>query len=187
MNGTGPGRASRARGLAAAAVAAVCTLPLAVCGLFGSKISPSVMSVTSGAFLQNIMPSRYTCAGGKAQSPPLGWTGMPAGTKSLALVLDDSAAPITPYVYWIVFNISPETSDILEGQLPPGARRARNSAGQAAYAPPCPGSRQHDYRFTVYALDSMLDLPAGTSLLSAWNAIAAAAIGRGRMTVSAAS
>ena len=188
MNGTGPGRASRAREFAAAAAAAVCALPLAGCGLFGSKISsPSVMSVTSGAFLQNVMPSRYTCADGKGQSPPLGWTGMPAGTKSLALVLDDSAAPITPYVYWIVFDISPETSDILEGQKPPRARLARNSAGQAAYNPPCPGPRSHDYRFTVYALNTVLNLPAGTSLLSAWSAIAAAAIGRGRMTVSATS
>jgi Raf kinase inhibitor-like YbhB/YbcL family protein len=112
---------------------------------------------------------------------------MPAGTRSLALVVDDSDAPITPYVYWIVFDINPATSDILEGQLPPGARQARNSAGQAAYDPPCPGPRGHGYRFTIYALNSALNLPPGTSLVSAWSAIAAATIGRGRKTVSATS
>lgn len=180
----------RMRRLAASAVAIGCAMPLAGCGLLGSGITltdPSVMTVSSGAFEQNTMPQRYTCAAGKAISPPLDWGGAPAGTKSLALVMDDSNAPITPYVYWIVFDISPATSTILEGQLPPGARQAQNSAGKAAYAPPCPGAQNHTYRFTIYALDKTISLPNGTSLLSAWSAIAAATIGRGRLPVHAAS
>jgi hypothetical protein len=84
-----------------------------------------------------------------------------------------------------VFNISPATSDILKGQLPPGALQARNSGGTTGYEPPCPGTQGHTYRFTVYALDRVIDLPAGASLESAWRAIAAGAIGRGRLTVSA--
>jgi Raf kinase inhibitor-like YbhB/YbcL family protein len=183
--------ARRARRLAAAGAALGCTLPLAGCSLFGSSITitaPSVMTVSSGAFEQGVMPQRYTCASPRALSPPLGWTGAPSSTKSIALVVDDSDAPITPYVYWIVFNINPATSQIQEGQLPPGARQARNSAGRAAYDPPCPGPHGHTYRFTVYALNSVLNLPKGTSLQSAWTAIAAATIvGRGRLTVSAAS
>jgi hypothetical protein len=90
-------------------------------------------------------------------------------------------------VYWIVFNISPQTQDILEGQLPPGARQARNSAGTVGYDPPCPGPAGHEYRFTVYALNTTLSLQDGTSLQSAWRAIAAAAIGRGRLPASATS
>ena len=171
-----------------AAVAIGCAIPLTGCGVFGSGITladPSVMTVSSGAFVQGAMPQRYTCAAGKAISPPLGWGGAPAGTKSLALVIDDSNTPITPYVYWIVFDISPATSAIFEGQLPPGARQAQNSAGKAAYAPPCPGAQSHSYRFTVYALDKTINLPNGTSLQSAWSAIAAATIGRGRLTASA--
>jgi hypothetical protein len=192
VNGTGSGRAARrARGVAAAVAAAACALPVTGCGVFSSKItisSPTVMTVDSGAFLQDTMPARYTCAeGAKVSNPPLYWAGMPSGTKSLALVVDDSAAPITPYVYWIVFDISPASSSILEGQLPSGARQARNSAGRVAYDPPCPGPRGHAYRFTVYALDTTLNLPPGTSLSSAWTAIAAAAIGRGRKTVTATS
>ena len=139
------------------------------------------MTVSSGAFPQNTMPRRYTCANAKVLTPPLSWAGAPPGTKSIAVVVDDSSAPITPYVYWIVFDIRPATSEIQEGQLPPGARQARNSAGRAAYDPPCPGPRGHTYRFTVYALNTVLNLPGGTSLESAWTAIAAATIGRGRL------
>ena len=187
MDRTGRGRArpaGLARRLGTAAAALACAAPLAGCGLFGSGItlaSPSVMTVSSGAFERGVMPPRYTCHGTKVLSPPLGWAGAPPGTKSIALVVDDSDAPITPFVYWIVFNIKPATSAILEGQLPPGARQAQNSAGKAGYDPPCPGSRGHSYRFTVYALNKVLNLPNGTSLESAWRAIAAATIGRGRL------
>lgn len=176
------------RRAAAAIVAVAGTLPLAGCGLLGSGnvlLTPIAMTVNSGAFSQNILPRRYTCLDKKAVSPPLGWSGAPRGTKSIALVVDDSNAPITPYIYWIVFDISPETSDIQEGQLPPGARQARNSAGQAAYDPPCPHGRSHQYRFFVYALKSTLNLREGTSLQSAWTEIAAATIGRGQHTVTA--
>jgi Raf kinase inhibitor-like YbhB/YbcL family protein len=169
-------------------MAACCALPLSGCGLFGSETeiaTPSIMTITSGEFTGGVMPARFTCGAPHPTSPPLGWAGWPAGTKRIALVVDDSNAPITPYVYWIVFNISPATSDILEGQLPPGARQARNSAGIAGYDPPCPGAAGHTYRFTVYALKSVIDLPSGAPLQAAWRAIAASAIGRGRMTASA--
>lgn len=185
MDRTGQGRMRR---LAATAAAIGCTVPLTGCDLFASGITTvDPMSVSSGAFVQDAMPQRYTCAAGKAISPPLNWAGAPAGTKSLALVVDDSNTPITPYVYWIVFDISPATSAIFEGQLPPGARQAQNSAGKAAYNPPCPGAQSHTYRFTVYALNKTINLPNGTSLQSAWSAIAAATIGRGRLPANATS
>jgi Raf kinase inhibitor-like YbhB/YbcL family protein len=169
-------------------MAACCAVPVSGCGLFGSGTeiaTPSVMTITSGEFAGGAMPARFTCSVPRPTTPPLGWAGWPPGTKSIALVVDDSNAPITPYVYWVVFNILPATSDILEGQLPPGARQARNSAGAAGYDPPCPGPAGHTYRFTVYALKSPIDLPSGASLESAWRAIAASAIGRGRMTATA--
>jgi Raf kinase inhibitor-like YbhB/YbcL family protein len=188
-------RTSRRRGLAGrvarAAVALGCAVPLAACGLFSTGVtvtSPSVMTVTSGTFLHGtILPERYTCAGPHRLTPPLAWAGAPAGTKSIAIVLDDADAPITPYVYWVVFDIGPGTSALLEGKLPPGARQARGTAGYDKYDPPCPGSGGHGYRFTVYALNSVIKLPNGTSLESAWRAIAAATIGRGRLPVSATS
>jgi hypothetical protein len=145
------------------------------------------MTVSGGAFVHSAIPDRFTCAGKRAATPPLSWAGAPAGTKSIALVVDDSDAPITPYVYWVVFDIGPGTSALLEGQLPPGALQAKGTAGHDRYDPPCPGSSGHSYRFTVYALNKVLNLPNGTSLQSAWQAIAAATIGRGRLTVSATS
>ena len=183
------------RGLAVraarAAAALGCAVPLAGCGLFSAGVtvtSPSVMTVTSSTFLHGtIMPQRFTCTGPRRRTPPLTWAGAPAGTKSIAIVFDDADAPITPYVYWVVFDIGPGTSALTEGKLPPHARQARGTAGYDKYDAPCPGSGGHGYRFTVYALNTVLNLPNGTSLQSAWRAIAAATIGRGRLPVSATS
>jgi Raf kinase inhibitor-like YbhB/YbcL family protein len=163
------------------------------CGGYGSSATPtvqsvSVMSVASATLLRGkIMPSRYTCAAPEAVNPPINWSGAPKGTQSIAIVFDDSDAPITPYVYWLAFDIGPGTSAILDGQLPPGTKQARGSAGYDRYDAPCPGQNGHSYRVTVYALNRVLNLPNGTSLLSAWQAVAAATIGRGRLTVSATS
>jgi Raf kinase inhibitor-like YbhB/YbcL family protein len=181
----GPARRA-ARAVAATALA----VPLAGCGLFSSGVTvtaPSVMTVTEGAFTHDTLPPRLTCAVKRAATPPLTWAGAPAGTKSIAIVFDDADAPITPYVYWVVFDIGPGTSALTEGQLPPGARQAKGTAGYDRYDAPCPGPGGHGYRFTVYALDKVLNLPNGTSLQSAWQAIAAATIGRGRLPVSATS
>ena len=167
---------------AASAVAAA--LILAGCGQAGqgAPVPPRVMSVSSQAIIQNVLPQRYTCHGGGI-NPPLEWSGAPADTKSLALVVDDSSAPITPYIYWLVFDIQPGTTDIQENALPTGAREALNSAGTKAYDAPCPEGHAHMYRFTVYALNRVLTVANGAPLLEVWNAIAAATIGRGRIVV----
>jgi Raf kinase inhibitor-like YbhB/YbcL family protein len=175
----------------AAAVAALgFTVPLAGCGLFASGVTvtaPSVMTVSETAFAHGMMPAKLTCSGPQASTPPLTWAGMPAGTKSIALVVDDSDAPITPYVYWVVFDIKPGTSAMLEGQVPKDARQAQNTIGRASYEAPCPGPGGHSYRFTVYALNTVLNLPNNAPLEESWQAIAAATIGRGRLVVSATS
>ncbi|MGH3070324.1 MAG: YbhB/YbcL family Raf kinase inhibitor-like protein [Streptosporangiaceae bacterium] len=168
----------------AAVAAALAVLTLAGCGTagYGAPVAPSPMSVSSEAFISGMLPPPYTCHGAKIH-PPLNWSGAPPGTKSLALIVDDSSAPITPSIYWLVFHISPGATDIQEGSLPTGARQALNSAGTATYDAPCPNGRQHSYRFTVYALRTTLNLPNGAPLQSVWTAIAAATIGRGRIVV----
>ena len=163
---------------------------LAGCGLLSQGVTitaPAVMTVSSAAVERGELPSRFTCEGSRVLSPPINWSGEPKGTQSIAIVVDDADAPISPYVYWIVFGIQPGTSAIQVGLLPPGAKQARGSAGYDRYDPPCPGPQGHSYRLTVYALNRTLNLPNGTSLLSAWRAIAAATIGRGRLPVNAAS
>lgn len=175
----------------AAVGVAVATL-LSGCGLVGGPKSfqadvPNTMTVTSRDFAQRVGPplhigAEYTCHGA-GKHPGIHWSGAPQNTKSLALVVDDSAAPVTPYIYWIVFDIGPQTTGIQVGSIPTGARQARNSRGTVGYDPPCPVKYAHEYRFTVYALRSALRLPAGTSAKAAWTSIAQAAVARGRLTV----
>jgi hypothetical protein len=169
-----------------AAPVVVALLFVSGCGLIGGPSTvlvavPDTITVTSPDFNGKLMGPAFSCRGAGSH-PVIHWSGAPAGTKSLALVMDDSAAPITPYIYWIVFNISPQSSDIPAGRLPPGARRAQNSKGTIGYDPPCPANPGHFYRFTVYALDRKLSLRAPTSAKTAWMAIAGAAIARGRLT-----
>jgi Raf kinase inhibitor-like YbhB/YbcL family protein len=173
-------RAARTATVLAVAVLAV------GCGLVGGPQAAlqhaPVITVTSAMMDQGAMSDRYTCASAHPQSPPLAWSGIPSRAKSVALVVDDASAPITPRIYWIVFNISPATIDIQADTLPTGARQARNSTGQVGYDAPCPPrGGTHQYRFTIYALNMVLRLPAGTSVRSAWEAIARHAIARGRL------
>jgi Raf kinase inhibitor-like YbhB/YbcL family protein len=168
------------------------------CGVLGSARTPGMapplsMTVTSpivGA--DDLLPVQYTCHGA-GHSPPLYWSGAPAlATRSYAIVIDDSRAPITPYVYWIVFDIrSAATAIPASGHLP-GAVVAMNSKGTSSYDPPCPRGGRNMYRITVYALnvarlrDGSGVLHGGASLLRTWSAIASHVIASGRLTVRAA-
>jgi Raf kinase inhibitor-like YbhB/YbcL family protein len=173
-----------------AAAAVVAALLLGGCSLLSGPTAlqqaddPQVMTVTSSEFGQGVpIPLQYTCHG-TGETPPLAWSGQPSGTRALALVMDDAGAPITPYAYWIVFNISPATPDIQAGRKPPGSLEAMNSKGTIGYTPPCP-EHSHQYRFNIYALNAPLRLPNGASLTDAWSAIASHAIARGRLQVTA--
>jgi len=180
-----------ARGPGRAALVTVAMLVLASgCGLVGGATAnvsdvPLRMTVTSQSFSPTQpIPARFTCHGA-GLSPSIHWSGAPAGTKSLALIVDDSSAPITPFIYWIVFDIGSQTSGTLVGQVPTGAKQADNSKGTARYDPPCPANGGHLYRFTVYALSRSLPLRDGVALKTAWTDIAQAAIARGRLTATA--
>lgn len=109
------------------------------------------------------IPVQYTCDG-PDRIPPLRWEGLPAGTKSLVLIMDDPDAPMGTWVHWVVFDIPPETQGIEEGQAPPG-RSGRNSWGRTGYGGPCPPrGKPHRYFFRLYALDvPTLGLPEGAS------------------------
>ena len=176
--------ASRWRRAAAVVLGLAAGLGVAACGQAGqgALVAPRGMTVGSEAFSSNILPQPFTCHGSRIH-PPLSWSGAPSDTKSLAVVVDDSSAPITPFIYWLVFGIQPGTTDIQEGALPTGAKQALNSAGTMDYDAPCPNGHGHWYRFTVYALDRTLTLPNGAPLLEVWTDIAAATIGRGRIVV----
>jgi Raf kinase inhibitor-like YbhB/YbcL family protein len=170
-----------------AAAAAAAAVALGGCGLLANRTAlqrddNQTMTVTSPEFGQGrAIPPQYTCRGrGRGESPPLSWSGTPPSTKALALVVDDAAAPITPYVYWIVFNINPEITDIQANRLPPGALQAVNSKGTVGYTAPCP-SHEHQYRFTIYALNALLPLKEGANLTTVTSEIASHELARGRL------
>jgi len=111
--------------------------------------------VKSSAFENNkLIPMKYTCDGDEV-NPPLTIEGVPQGTKSLVLILDDPDAPRGTFDHWVVWNIPP-TNKIEEHSVP--GTEGLNSAGQSSYVGPCPPSGTHRYFFKVYALDTKLVL-----------------------------
>ena len=139
------------------------------------------ITVTSSAFDADApIPTQYTCDG-DAVSPPLAWDGLPGDAKATALVVDDPDAPGGTYVHWIVLDIAPSTTSVDEGSVPADGVQATNSNGDAAYAPPCPPSGTHHYRFTVYALDGPTGLSEGAGTDDALAAIDDHAVARGRL------
>ena len=135
-------------------------------------------AVSSPAFVDNTpIPAEYSC-NGRNVPPPLRWENVPAGTESLALVVDDPDAVGGLYIHWVVTGIPPSTTEIVEGALPQGAQVSLNSGGKAAYLGPCPpaGTGVHHYRFQLYALSKPLALAPTTPAGQATQTIAGAAI-----------
>lgn len=111
-------------------------------------------TISSSAFAEGgPIPTDYTCDG--ANTPiPLAWSGVPAGTAELALVMDDPDA--RGYVHWVVVGIPPGAAGLGgEAGLPEGARDGRRTGG-VGYTGPCPPSGTHHYVFTLYALSAPL-------------------------------
>jgi Raf kinase inhibitor-like YbhB/YbcL family protein len=125
------------------------------------------MTLTSPAFKPNgHIPSKYTCEGDN-RSPPLAWNGVPEGTKSLVLIIDDPDAPDPKapqrvWVHWVVYNIPPYTKSLPENAskagLPQGTAVGLNDFKKTGYGGPCPPIGRHRYFHKLYALDVTLDL-----------------------------
>ena len=124
-----------------------------------------MFTLSSAAFVDHHpIPSRFTCEGTE-MSPPLAWSGAPAGTRSFALIVEDPdapdpAAPQRTFVHWLLYNLPPELNVLAEGAstgaLPPSARQGRNDFGGAGYGGPCPPIGRHRYFFKLHALDTRL-------------------------------
>jgi len=124
------------------------------------------LELTSPAFTPGAaIPARYTCEG-QDIAPPLQWEGVPAGTRSLALIMDDPdapdpAAPRMTWVHWVLYNLPPDLQGLPEGattsDLPPGSGEGRNDWGRTGYGGPCPPVGRHRYFFKLYALDTRLE------------------------------
>ncbi len=117
------------------------------------------------------IPRQYTCEGADI-SPPLAWNGIPPGTRSLALIVDDPdapdpAAPKMTWVHWVLYNLPPTAAGLAEAvkpaQLPAGTLQGKNDWQRTGYGGPCPPIGRHRYFHKLYALDAVLpDLGAPT-------------------------
>lgn len=123
------------------------------------------LNITSPSFAHNgAIPARHACDG-RDISPALAWTGVPAGTQSLALIVDDPDAPDPDapkmtWVHWMLYNIPPGASGLTEGisdhDLPDGTMQGVNDWHRSGYGGPCPPIGRHRYFFKLYALDAVL-------------------------------
>lgn len=136
-------------------------------------------TLSSSAFADGeSMASRYTCEG-EDISPSLNWSGIPDGTRSLALIVDDPdapdpEAPKRTYVHWVLYNIPTDVDGLPEGvtsgDLPPGTLEGLNDWRNTGYGGPCPPIGRHRYFHKLYALDVVfnnLGKPTKNELLKA--------------------
>jgi Raf kinase inhibitor-like YbhB/YbcL family protein len=121
------------------------------------------------------IPAKYSCDG-EGINPALEIDGIPEGTKTLALIIEDPDAPKGTYDHWLVWNIEPRKR--ISEHSNPGVS-GNNSSGKTGYHPPCPPKGEHRYYFHVYALDAELDLPAGESREKLESAMEEHVIGKG--------
>ena len=123
------------------------------------------LMITSTAFSHNgTIPSKYTCQGSDT-SVPLQFSGVPSGTQSLVLIVDDPdapdpKAPKMTWVHWILYNIPPTVTNLPEGAgqkaNPQGAKDGINDWNKTGYGGPCPPIGRHRYFHKLYALDIVL-------------------------------
>lgn len=141
---------------------------LAACGGDDADVTvpeaPMTITLRSPAFADgDTIPRVYTCDGDDV-SPSLEWSGVPAATTELAVVVEDPDAPGGTFVHWVVWGLDAGLPGLGQGEVP-AAREGRNDFGRAGWGGPCPprGSDPHRYVFTLLALSEPLAVEAGAS------------------------
>jgi Raf kinase inhibitor-like YbhB/YbcL family protein len=138
----------------------------------------TTLTVTSVAFSHGgHIPKKYSCEG-EDINPPLEVSDFPEATKTLAIIMEDPDATHGIFDHWLVWNIPPN-EPIAENSVPGIA--GRNSFGKTGYGGPCPPSGSHRYFIKVYALDTSLDLLAGSNKKALLNAMQKHIIGSGEI------
>ena len=122
------------------------------------------MQISSPAFPhQGRIPRIHTCEGNDS-APLLAWEGVPPGTASLALIVDDPdapdpKAPKMTWVHQVLYDLPPDSAGLpggAKGDLPPGTRQGKNDWKRTGWGGPCPPIGRHRYFFKLYALDAKL-------------------------------
>jgi Raf kinase inhibitor-like YbhB/YbcL family protein len=123
------------------------------------------LTINSPAFSSGgKIPRKHTCEG-QDVSPPLAWSNVPQGTKSLALIVDDPdapdpKAPKMTWVHWVLYDLPATATGLAEaiapGALPSGTKEGVNDWKRTGYGGPCPPIGRHRYFHKLYALDTVL-------------------------------
>ncbi|MDO8463304.1 MAG: YbhB/YbcL family Raf kinase inhibitor-like protein [bacterium] len=125
--------------------------------------APAPFAVSSPAFAYGTpIPMAYSCQGSNT-NPPLAVSGVPEGTKSFALTFVDTDGQVGGFTHWVLWNIPATATTIATGSVPSGAVQGAIEDGERRYFGPCPPPGTHHYVFTLYALDTVLDLPGTTN------------------------
>lgn len=145
------------------------------------------LDVASSAFGEGeTIPKPYT-GDGKNVSPPLRWESGPGATQSYLIVCEDPDAPSGMWCHWIIFNIPADRQELTEGvpvrdMLADGTKQGRNDFGRIGYGGPAPPrGKPHRYFFKLYALDTQLDLLAGSTRAQVLNAIKGHVLDEGQL------
>jgi Raf kinase inhibitor-like YbhB/YbcL family protein len=138
--------------------------------LFSTAIAvaaPATLTVSSPAFTSGgAIPVQFTCDGA-ARAPTLTWSGVPAGTQSVAVLVDEPDAKDGPFVHLLVTDLPPnQTSVDLGAVLPVTASVTHNDSGTVGYLAPCPEDGQHTYHYRVYALDEKVRRAPATRVVT---------------------
>lgn len=154
----------------------------------GAKVNePNTVAgftLTSSAFKEGEpIPLTYTC---KAEnlSPPLTIIGLPAGTKSLVLIMHDPDAVSGDFTHWLMWNIPPSSEYIDENAVPNGAVLGNNGSDKLGYTGSCPpaGTGTHHYIFELYALSDTLNLPQGSDRAKLESALPGKSLAKTKLT-----
>ncbi|MGI8411011.1 MAG: YbhB/YbcL family Raf kinase inhibitor-like protein [Solirubrobacteraceae bacterium] len=161
-------------------VALLCASSCALALASGGGIRVGSPAFKNGATI----PDPYTCAGA-GESPPLHFSGVPRGAKSLALsVIDTDGSGTGPhgFTHWTVYDLSPKLDGLSARKVPSGARQGTNDFGHVGYGAPCPPKgKAHHYMFTLYALSGNLSVRGGAAPSAVERAIAAKQIAQGQL------
>jgi len=155
----------RNRGAAIAAILGLLALAIATAGPAEEEGRPMALQIRSPSFGDGgEIPREYTCEG-RDVSPPLAWSGVPEGARTLVLVVDDPDAPDprnprTTWVHWVLYDLPADATGLPEAvaakDLPRGTREGRNDWKRTGYGGPCPPIGRHRYFHKLYALDRTL-------------------------------
>ena len=149
----------------------------------GPDTEESTVDVTSPDLADgDEVPTRFTCDGDDVR-PAIAWAGLPEGTTTVAVVVDDPDAPNGTFTHWTAWGLDPDATP-LRDDLPSATVEGANGFGSAGYRGPCPprGDSPHHYRFRVLALDTSLDLAAGASPDEVGAAVRDHVLAEGRLT-----